>query len=163
MELLTAAGARVTLRPASPADEQFLQDLYADRRRPEVAGLGWPEAAITTFLDQQFRAQRAGYRADFPAADDRIVVEGGTPVGRLLVDRTPDEHRVVDVTVLSRCRARGIGTALMRSVLGEAAVAGVPVRLTARRSDHRLVGWYTALGFRVVGQDDVYVSMVGGS
>jgi ribosomal protein S18 acetylase RimI-like enzyme len=162
VDLLTPAGARVTLRPASPADEQFLQDLYADRRRPEVAGLGWPEAVVAGFLDQQFRAQRDGYRTDFPAAEDMIVVEDGTPVGRLLVDRTPDGYRVVDVTVCSRCRGRGIGTALMRSVLGEAAGAGVPVRLTARRSDRRLVGWYAALGFEVVGHDDVHVSMVSG-
>lgn len=160
--LTTAAGARMALRAASSDDEAFLYELYADRRAMELAGLGWPEAATRRFLDLQFRAQQQGYGAAFPAADHWVVMEAGAPVGRLVVDRGADRHLVVDMVLLARCRGRGIGTALMRAVLDDAAEAGVPVRLTAAASEPRLVGWYERLGFRVVERGDLAVGMATG-
>ncbi len=161
-KLVTSTGARINVRPASPADEAFLHRLYADRRGPELALLGWPEPARRDFLDMQFRAQQQGYGAAFPDAHHRIVLEGVAPVGRLLVDRRPGEHLVVDIVVLTRCRGQGIGTVLMRAVLAKAAATGVPVRLSASLADPRLVGWYERLGFHVVERGDVDVSMLGG-
>lgn len=161
-ELVTEGGARIGLRPATAADEPLLYELYCDRRRAELATLGWTDDAMRGFLDLQFRAQQQGYGAEFPGAEHRIVVEGGVPVGRLLVDRGLQEHRVVDVVLLSTYRGRGLGTALMKAVLADASAAGVRVRLTASRTDDGLVGWYESLGFSVVGQDDALVSMVGG-
>lgn len=159
-DLVTTTGASVSLRPASPADEPFLHRLYADRRRPELAPFGWPEAAVTSFLDMQFRAVQQGYGAAFPDAEDWIVSEGPAPVGRLLVDRGRRAHVVVDIVILAPARGRGIGTVLMREVLADAAEAGVPVWLTAAAAHPRLPDWYRRLGFHVVEQDDVDVRMV---
>ena len=148
--LLTAKQIEVSLRPASPTDEPFLHALYADRRRPELAPLGWEPKEQQAFLDMQFRAQQAGYATTFPHADHWVVSVDDHAVGRLLVDRRPDEHRVVDMVVLSAYRGFGIGTALMAEVIAEAGT-GTPVRLSAAAHDDRLVRWYEGLGFRVVG------------
>jgi ribosomal protein S18 acetylase RimI-like enzyme len=162
VQLDTTAGTRVALRAASSADEPFLYELFADRRALELARVGWPEAAMRGFLDLQFRAQQQGYGGAFPHADHWVVVEGSAPVGRLLLERGADWHVVVDLVLLTRCRSRGIGTALMEAVLDDAADAGVPVRLTAAVSEPRLVAWYERLGFRVVERGDLAVVMVGG-
>lgn len=150
----------MALRSAAPADEAFLADLHADRHRPELAALGWPEPAVREFLDLQLRAQESGYGTAFPEADHRIILEHRSPVGRLLLDRRPDEHLMIDLVVLHHCRGRGIGTVVLRTVQDEALAAGVPVRLTVRRDDRRLVGWYEALGWCADDQDDCHLSMV---
>lgn len=148
--LLTATQIDVSLRPASPADEPFLHDLYVDRRAPELAPLGWGPEEQGAFLDMQFRAQQAGYAATFPGADHWVVSVDDHAVGRLLVDRRPDEHRIVDMVILGAYRGSGIGTALMAEVM-DGAGTGTPVRLSAAAHDDRLVRWYEGLGFTIVG------------
>jgi len=160
--VVTTHGLTITLRPATPDDERFLHRLYADRRSTEMALLNWSEEEARGFVDMQFRAQQHGYVAAFPDADHRIVMQGAEPVGRILVDRRPHEHLVVDVAVLSPFRPRGVGSALMRTVLATAATDRVPVRLTVSRSDPQLVSWYERLGFRVADQRELDVSMVSG-
>ncbi|MGI8808141.1 MAG: GNAT family N-acetyltransferase [Acidimicrobiales bacterium] len=142
----------MNLRLASPDDISFLRALYYDRRAPELSVLGWPPAEQQAFVDMQFAAQQAGYAAAFPAADHWLVIIGDERVGRLLVGRRADEHRVVDVVVRSSHRRLGIGTALLREVMSEAATARVPVRLSALAHEHGLVGWYRRLGFVVRGE-----------
>jgi ribosomal protein S18 acetylase RimI-like enzyme len=159
-DLVTAAGVSVALRRAVTADEHFLHDLYADRRTPEVAALGWPNAGIRAFIDMQFRAQQEGYASAFPDATHWIVLVDAVPVGRLLVDRRPHEHLVVDVVILSAYQRRGIGTALMEAVVDDARGAAVPVRLTVALSEPHLKRWYERLGFQVVDGDGLNLRMV---
>jgi ribosomal protein S18 acetylase RimI-like enzyme len=163
--LVAGGGLRVTLRPAVQADEPFLHALYRDRRMPELAPLPWGPDERQAFVDMQFRAQQSGYAARFPQADHWIVTvadhDGGEPtaIGRLLVDRRPDEHRIVDLVILTGWRCRGIGTALMRSAMADADADAVPVRLAAAAHDERLVYWYMNLGFVAIGSAGVNVAM----
>jgi len=150
----------VFLRAASPDDETFLDALYTDRRAPELAPLGWDEARQRAFLAMQFQAQQAGYAASYPAADHWLVGVGTEAVGRLLVDRGPDEHRVVDVVIRGDHRGLGIGTALMQQVMVDAASASLPVGLSVLAHDARLVAWYQRLGFVPTGEQGPNLSMV---
>jgi ribosomal protein S18 acetylase RimI-like enzyme len=158
-ELITAGGARVSLRRASPDDVDFLRRLYADRRAPELAAPGWPAAEQQALVDMQFAAQQAGYAAAFPDADHWVVALAGQPVGRLLVSRQGDEHRVVDIVVERGRRRLGIGTALLEEVMGDAAAAGVPVRLSALAHDAGTVAWYQRLGFVVAGARGIHLML----
>ena len=145
--LMSAQAVPVHLRPVSAADEPFLYELSADRRAPELRALGWGPGEQRTFVDMQFRAQQSAYAAEYPEADHWIASVGGDPVGRLLVDRRGAQHELVDLVVLSRFRALGIGTALVEEVLADAGAAGCVVRLTAVAHDQRLIRWYERLGF----------------
>jgi len=156
---VSASGSRVGLRRAAGTDEPFLHRLYADRRAPELGTLGWTADEEAAFIDHQFRAQQDGYGAAFPDADHWIVVGGGDPIGRLLVDTRPAGHLVVDLVLHTAWRGQGIGTTLMQGVLDDAAAAGVPVRLTVAVNAPHLVRWYERLGFSVVDAGDVHVRM----
>jgi ribosomal protein S18 acetylase RimI-like enzyme len=157
--LQTSRGTAVWLRPASPGDEPFLDALYTDRRMPELVPLGWDAARQRAFLAMQFQAQQAGYAASYPVADHWLVGVGTEAVGRLLVDRGAHEHRVVDIVIRGDHRRRGIGTALMAEVMGDAAAARLPVGLMVLAHDDRLVGWYLRLGFVSNGQQGPNLSM----
>ncbi len=155
---MAPTGGGAALRPATDDDGRFLEELYASTRREEVAGWGWSEAQQDVFLHMQHAAQRQGYRARFPRADDRIIEVEGRPAGRLLVDRAEHELRLVDVALLPEFRGRGIGGRLLQSLLGEAQRADKPVRLQvlAQSRARRL---YLRLGFRPVAEQTPYVEM----
>lgn len=103
----------------------------------------------------QFIAQESAYRHRFPDAERWLVLHGGEPIGRLIVDTTTEEVRVVDVGLLTDWRGRGFGTALLRYVRQQAVRRSLPVRLQveSRNPARRL---YDRLGFQIVSTDGVY-------
>ena len=105
------------LRPRTDADLPFLRELYARSRAEELAQVPWTEHAKRAFLDDQFGKQHAHYLQHYPSAQWWIVICGGAPVGRLYVAQTTGDLRVMDVTLDSAHRNRGVGTALMRGLL----------------------------------------------
>ncbi|MEA2972528.1 MAG: hypothetical protein QOG82_986 [Actinomycetota bacterium] len=151
--------AAIHLRPFAADDEQFLYDLYADRRAPELRSLGWPPAEQEAFVAMQFRAQQSGYAAAFPDAEHWVVGVDEERVGRLLVDRQAEADVVVDIVVLSRYRGLGIGTVLVAEVLADADAARRPVRLTVIAHDQRLIRWYERLGFVVAQENGPHIGM----
>lgn len=153
--VLDETAGRVTLRPETPADEAFLSELYASTRREELDGLGWGQASRQAFLAQQFFAMQQGYHQSFPTAAFSIVLVDGGPVGRLIVDRRDEEIRIVDAALLPGQRNRGVGTALVRGVLAEAAAAGKPVRLRVLRGG-RSAHLCERLGFRRIESDGAH-------
>ena len=70
----------------------------------------------------QFHARRRAYQAAYPDADDRVIVQAGQAVGRILVLRTDDHIRLVDIAVLPGYRKAGIGTCLIGELIAESKV-----------------------------------------
>lgn len=139
-----------SLRPVTPSDDAFLFELYASTRAEEVAGWGWSAAQAEPFLRLQWLAQRRGYDARYPSEGHCILELEGRPAGRLWVVRGEQALRLVDISLLPAYRSRGVGTALLRGLLEEAAAAGKPLRLHVARSNPAL-RLYERLGFTPVG------------
>jgi ribosomal protein S18 acetylase RimI-like enzyme len=76
--------AATGLRPATVADQPFIRQLFKTARAGEFKAAGLPDAALDILLEQQFRAQAAGYAAQFPQAISLIVLHRGEPIGRLI-------------------------------------------------------------------------------
>lgn len=109
------------LRPMHPGDEAFLRRVYAEVRAPEIALFGWNAASAEAFLRMQFDAQHHHYRTYYPQARFDIIERAGEPLGRLYVDRSSEEIRVIDIALLARYRGQGIGTTLLRCLQEEGA------------------------------------------
>jgi GNAT superfamily N-acetyltransferase len=148
----------LTFRPAVAADDGFLFQLYASTRADELAPLGWNAAQRDTFLRGQFTAQRAHYRATFPQAKHSIVLLGKVIVGAWMVDRTPEEVRLVDLALLPQYRGHGIGTRLVRSLIDEARTAQRPLRLHVLKHSPA-ARLYNGLGFTPTGENGLYLKM----
>ena len=145
----------VTLRPATPADREFLFQVYAASRAEELAPVPWSAEEKSEFLRQQFAAQDRAYRNDYAAAAFDVIELEARPVGRLYVDRTPTEIHLIDIALLPECRGQGIGTALVREVVDEAARTKRPIRLYVEHGNpaRRL---YQRLGFAEVEEHGPY-------
>lgn len=148
----------VETRPATPQDDAFLRQLFDSVRAGEFAALPLPEPQRSALMDMQFRAQRGQYAAAFPEASFDILERDGTPIGNLTVDRSGPALHVIDIGLLSEFRGQGIGSAILRKLLAEAASAGKPVTLQVAASNPAQA-LYRRLGFRDTGRDAVYIRM----
>ncbi|MEM6455612.1 MAG: GNAT family N-acetyltransferase [Acidobacteriota bacterium] len=149
--------ATVTFRPIADDDAPFLAALYASTRADEMRQVPWDDAQKAAFLQMQFEAQHRHYAAHFADAAFDLVLHGPerVPIGRLYLDRRDDELRIIDIALLPDWRGRGIGGALMRRVLDEAAAAGKPVRIHVEKNNPAL-RLYDRLGFRPIEDQGVY-------
>ena len=150
------AANALRLRPEHASDESFLFGLYASTREDELALTNWPEPVREQFVEMQFRAQRSGYLAMFPQGRFDIVLENETPVGRMVVNVSDDELRLVDLVITATQRGRGIGTELLRRLLQQAAASNKPLRLQVLKGN-RAGQLYERLGFTKTGESFTHV------
>ncbi len=148
----------VTLHLVAADDEAFLYQVYASTREEELAQLRWTEAEKTAFLRMQFTAQHHYYHEHFPGASFQIILLDGHSIGRLYVSRSANEILVIDIALLPEYRSRGIGGAILREILAEAAQSGKPVHIHVEHFN-RALRLYERLGFSKIGGDSVYSLM----
>ena len=154
----TVQARSVTLRRARQDDLPLLRRVYAGARQAELASLDWNDAQRAWFVGMQFDLQARAFAQAYPTAQHEVVLCAGQPVGRLIVDRSSDAIRLVDIALLPDHRNAGIGSELLRRLLDEATDSGKPVVLHVATSN-RASALYQRLGFFVSAQDDVYLEM----
>jgi ribosomal protein S18 acetylase RimI-like enzyme len=152
---LHAVPARIDLRPADPGDLAFLQRVYASTREDELAVTGWSQEQKAAFLAMQFQAQHAYYQQHYPQGRFDVIEIDGAPAGRLYVNRTPHEIRIVDIALLPAWRGRGVGSRLLWEILEEASGATIPVTIHVERTNPALA-LYRRLGFEPAGETGIY-------
>jgi ribosomal protein S18 acetylase RimI-like enzyme len=148
----------VQLRPIQPEDRTFLYHLYSTTRAGEMALLDWDDTQKQAFLTMQFDAQHRYYTSQFPNADFDILELGNEAIGRLYTDRCRHEIHIIDVSLLPKFRGQGIGSALLQSLLAEAASADKCVSLRVEQLNPAM-RLYQRLGFTVVQDDGIYKQM----
>ncbi len=154
-----AAAAGVRLRPCAVRDMAFLERLFRLERRRELDAAGWSEGEIRQFCAEQFALQHRSYCASHPGAAFLLILAAGQPVGRLYVDASGAELRLIDILILPQWRGRGIGRALIAAVQAHAATAGKPVALSVLRANGGAVTLYRRLGFATTGFDEFWLAM----
>jgi GNAT superfamily N-acetyltransferase len=149
----------VGVRPVQlPEDEDFLRSVYVAARWPDLSLLGLCENETKALLRWQFDAQVSHVDAFFPHATHSVVLLGAEAIGQLIVDRSTDEIRVVEIALLPAFRHLGIGTVLVRSLFEEADAKHLPVRCHVVQDDDAR-GFWEHVGFLEQGLDGVHVAM----
>jgi ribosomal protein S18 acetylase RimI-like enzyme len=146
----------IVLRPATTDDDALLYALFCEVRGPMFHSL--PARQRDILLGMQFHAQASAYEHNYPTAQRMVVVVNGQSAGAVLLERTTEVWRLVDISLLASYRNQGIGTRLMRDLLGHAAASGHVVRLCVAR-DNPARRIYGRSGMHVVAEDDVYLTM----
>jgi ribosomal protein S18 acetylase RimI-like enzyme len=157
---IVPANPATRLRSAEAADDAFLRELFKTGRAADFAATGLQPAMLDTVLEQQFRAQAAGYAMRFPGASSLIVVSQEERVGRLILAIGDRRWRIVDILLLPAVRGRGIGSeiidAIARFALAEGAhelaLSVVATNVAARRL-------YLRLGFVETASNGAHVEM----
>jgi GNAT superfamily N-acetyltransferase len=119
----------VTFRPAITDDYSFLLGVYGSTRLEELALTNWDQAQRDAFLKMQYDAQLAHYREYYPDGEHLIIQVDGDEAGRLYVANIAEEIRILDITLHPQNRNAGIGTSIIRELMGEAAIIEKPLRI----------------------------------
>ena len=137
------------LRPASPADRDFLQRLHELSYRPHVERVwGWDDAQQLEFFERRFRPEQL-----------QIVESGAERVGVLEVADEEDALFLADVEIAPEWQGNGIGSAIVRSLQEQARLAKRPLDLQVLHVNDRARSLYERLGFEETGRDEIRARM----
>ncbi|MBR1266846.1 GNAT family N-acetyltransferase [Bradyrhizobium sp. AUGA SZCCT0222] len=150
-----AAEAGCRFRRAADVDLPFLGRVYASTRSDELSIAPWSDAEKADFLDRQFRAQHAHYQKYYPNADWLVIEHLCHDIGRLYIERWPTQHRIIDIAFLPEHRGKGLGEALLRDLLDEAAAVAKDASIHVEKLNPAM-RLYRRLGFVTEEDKGVY-------
>lgn len=133
--------SRPTFRPSRPGDFDFCARLYFEGMAQSIKDLN---------LDMN--AQVTGFRERWKVTQVRIITLDGTDVGWLQCFDREDSVFLGQLFVDGVFRRRGIGTAAVKALIGEATSAGRAVTLGVVKTNPA-VRLYERLGFRTTHED----------
>lgn len=146
------------LRNAEPKDLDFLYRVYASTRAEEMAVVDWTADQKEAFIRMQFNAQREHYQAHYPKAYNQIIQYDGVSIGRLIVERSQDPLLLIDIALLPEYRHAGIGTAMIKDLMDEAARLNWSITLHVEVFNPAM-RLYERLGFAKVAEQGIYYEM----
>jgi ribosomal protein S18 acetylase RimI-like enzyme len=136
------------LRPATHADHDFLYRLHVAAMRALVTQIwGWDDAWQQQHFDDHFDPSLT-----------RIVVVDGVDAGVVTVEWQADAAFIRGIEILPDYQGRGLGAAVIREAIADAAARGLPVTLQVLKINpaRRL---YERLGFSITGMTETHYQM----
>jgi ribosomal protein S18 acetylase RimI-like enzyme len=136
------------LRPATHGDRHFLYRLHVAAMRDLVEQVwGWDDAWQARYFDAQFDPARS-----------RIIAVEGMDVGVVAVEWRADAAFIANIEILAEYQGKGIGAAVIRGVIAEAAARDLPVALQVLKINpaRRL---YERIGFTITGETETHYLM----
>lgn len=155
MTTLTTPSLAWQLRPVTSQDRDLLIQIYGSTRLEELAVTNWSAEQQQAFILMQFNAQDTYYRQVYPQATYDIIEWNGQDAGRLYVNRTAKDLRIIDISLLPAYRGQGLGSAILAELLEEAKAThrSVGIHVETFNPAQRL---YERLGFQRKHQEGVY-------
>ena len=146
----TLAGlGKIRLRPATAADNPWMEALYLESMKRHLGELGAFDVERT----------RRHFRLVHQIQDARIIETGKRPLGWLEVGGSTGGLILRQIHLVEQARNRGLGSTLLRQLARAAKERGLPVRLyVVRTNPARLL--YRRFGFKVVGNDGTRLRMI---
>lgn len=138
---------RVTLRPVTPDDDEFLLAVYASTRAEELAQVNWQPGQKESFVRWQFDLQRQEYDARYPNARYQVVLVNDQPAGRIWIGEDGTQIRLLDIGLLEEFQNRGVGTFLLKQLIAEAIAAKKLLRHMVFMLNNNAHRFYERLGF----------------
>lgn len=142
----------IALRAATPADSEFCYQLHKAAMGEYVTAVwGWDEAVQRDYHLRAFRPGRW-----------QIITADGTDVGMIDVEYRAGEVYLARIEIHPAWQGRGIGSAIIRSLLGDARQRGQDLVLDVLAVNHRAQALYRRLGLAEVarhGPGSIKISM----
>ena len=138
---------RVTLRPVTTSDNEFLLAVYASTRAEELAQVTWAPGQKESFLRWQFDLQRKEYDTRYPDARYEVILVNDQAAGRIWIGEDDTQVRLLDIGLLEEFQNRGVGTILLKQLIGEAVAKNKSLRHTVFVLNNNAHRFYERLGF----------------
>jgi len=152
---------QITLQPEAltPEAVSLAYRLFAVDKLAELAAIGVPQPQAEDLVQMQWRGRALTYANQYPGAEDWIIsLEDGTPVGRYLLQKTPQGLRMIDFAILPEWRGQGIGTHVLQKLIHNTSTNGEVFSLRVEKNN-RALNLYKRLGFTIVSGDEISFEM----
>ncbi|WP_051711211.1 GNAT family N-acetyltransferase [Andreprevotia chitinilytica] len=146
---------RISLRATAETDLPLLKTIYASTREEELKITDWSDAQKADFVEMQFKAQHHAY-SNYPDATYFLILYDGEPVGRVYLQQRQSAILIIDLTVLTACRGRGIGGCILQAIFEQARELGKAVQIHVEKFNPAL-RLYHRLGFQMLEDKGVYL------
>ena len=132
-----------TLRPATPADFDFLFALHRAAMRAYIEPIwGWHEDWQLEYFHEKYDSRQR-----------QIIQVEGQDAGGLVVERHADELYLGLIELLPAFQGRGVGAVIVRGLIAQARAEGLPLGLHVLRTNASARRLYERLGLRVVAEE----------
>ncbi len=150
--------ANITLRTIEHKDMELLFTIFASTRTEEMIVTGWDNKQINEFLLMQFNLQHTQYEQNYKNASLDIIMYDNKPAGRLYINRTVDDIRIIDISILPEFRHKGIGNYFLTELINESEQSNIQLSLHVEFNNPALQ-WYEKLGFKKIKEIGIYYYM----
>ena len=103
--------------------------------------------------DVEQAARFEEYKQEFNPGEIQAICSGGETIGRLRVVRGAEIY-IGGMQILPEYRGRGVGTAILESLIEESKNTSKPIRLEVFHNNLQAFGLYESVGFKVVEEND---------
>ncbi len=148
----------IALRPVEPADQTFLEQLYASTRVDLQQFPGDP-GFVAQLIAMQQRLQTAGLQQNFPRAQHWVILQHDQAIGRLVVDIGHADVRLVDIVILPQAQGYGVGSSLLLALQQLAQHKRLALSLAVSKTNAVARRMYAKLGFCTVSSDELFDQM----
>ncbi len=136
-------------------DEEFVKALFFSTR-DYLYQIPLPKAQVDLLIQQQFILQQTSYLNDFPKAQTYIVHLADEPIGKLMLNDTPNSLHIIDIAFTKTMCGKGYGSALLRCLKFLSDQSGRYVQLAVDQQNTRAKKLYLNLGFRLAGSSQTH-------
>jgi len=150
----------ITLRSMTPADREFLIQVYKSVRQDELDRVPmWDDEQKMAFVLQQFDAQHTHYQKYFGDADFCIIAYKTQPIGRLYLMKTETALHIIDISMLTEWRNKKLGSSIITDIINQAKENNKAVSIHVEKFNPALK-LYQRLGFKMSEDvNEVYLKM----
>lgn len=138
--------AGLHLRPSTTSDQPFLNKLYQSTR-DDLNLVDGEDDFIVHLKEGQHEAQTVSYEDHFPDAMFFVIEYHQERAGRVILDFGPNEIRVIDISLITEARGKGLGTGIMRSFIHCSEQTKIPLKLCVLTHNMQAKHVYAKLGF----------------
>lgn len=138
----------LTLRSKTDNDIDFLLSLYETSREEEMQHINWKnDAERTFFFRHQYNAQQMHFDSNYDNLTYDILVYDNEDIGRLVLNRTPENIHCIDIIIMPHFRKMGIGSIVMQWIEDELNKKNSTATLFFEKTKPHLEEIYEKYGF----------------
>ncbi|MBK8506531.1 MAG: GNAT family N-acetyltransferase [Saprospiraceae bacterium] len=137
----------------------LLREIYGSTRQKELELTDWSLSQKETFIDYQFSAQHDYYLKVYPDAFYGLISVDKEWAGRLYLNESKDDLRIIDISLLPEFRNFSYGTILICDLQNHCKKKHKSLSIHVEQFNPAK-NLYNRLGFEVAGTyDEVYMLM----
>jgi ribosomal protein S18 acetylase RimI-like enzyme len=144
----------IQLKPRTESDSEFFAELFGEIKNSELLLDNLPEPIKHQLLWMQFSSFDRQMNMEYPENIDYLITCHSEKAGRLLLHKDENSIRVLNISLRNNFRNRGIGSSLLKDIIGEANKTHKSIHLEVDKINPAM-NLYSRLGFKVVHENEL--------